>query len=231
MKYNYNGWELQSFDAANNFRDYQNKIIIKYIKGKVAEVGPGNGVNSELFLKRLKKLFLYEPSYKLYKNLKKKYKNKKKIKIFNSKFKKNSKKFDTILYLDVLEHILDHKKELNSAIFSLKRGGHLIINVPAFSFLYSNFDKDVGHYRRYSKKSIKKIINENNCKIMQLKYYDIIGFFLSLISKFLTFTDYRKNFRNKILLWDSLVPLSKFLDKILFNIFGKSLICVIKKTK
>ena len=153
MKYNYNGWELQSFDAANNFRDYQNKIIIKYIKGKVAEVGPGNGVNSELFLKRLKKLFLYEPSYKLYKNLKKKYKNKKKIKIFNSKFKKKSKKFDTILYLDVLEHILDHKKELNSAIFSLKRGGHLIINVPAFSFLYSNFDKDVGHYRRYSKKS------------------------------------------------------------------------------
>ena len=38
----------------------------------------------------------------------------------------------------------------------LKKGGYLIINVPAFSFLNSNFDKDVGHYRRYSKSDFKK---------------------------------------------------------------------------
>ena len=53
--------------------------------------------------------------------------------------------YDTILYLDVLEHIEDHEKEILKAFGSLKKNGYLVINVPAFQFLYSDFDKHVGH--------------------------------------------------------------------------------------
>ena len=57
-KINYPGWELIYFDKANNFRSYQQNLIKKYIKGKVAEVGPGNGVNVELYHQLSNKLDL-----------------------------------------------------------------------------------------------------------------------------------------------------------------------------
>ena len=60
------------------------------------------------------------------------------------------------------------------------------------------------------------------------KYYDSIGFLLSLISK-ITFSNYKKNFENKIKIWDSLIFISKIIDKISFNSLGKSLLVVIKK--
>ena len=59
-------------------------------------------------------------------------------------------------------------------------------------------------------------------------YYDSIGFFLSLISKIFT-KNYKKNFKYKILFWDKLIPISKLLDRLLLNLFGKSLIVIAKK--
>ena len=58
-------------------------------------------------------------------------------------------KFDTILYLSVLEHIENDKKEINDAINKLDLNGHLIICVPAHNYMYSNFDKEIGHFKRY----------------------------------------------------------------------------------
>ena len=55
---------------------------------------------------------------------------------------------------------------------ALKKGGYLLINVPAFQFLYSDFDKDIGHFRRYSKKDITNLCSNYNLEINKLKYYD-----------------------------------------------------------
>ena len=91
-----------------------------------------------------------------------------------------------------------------------------------------NFDKHVGHFRRYSKKDFIKILSNNNIKIDSLRYYDSIGFLLSFLSK-ITFSDYKKKFESKIKFWDSLISISKIIDMITFNSFGKSLLLVIKK--
>lgn len=63
--------------------------------------------------------------------------------------------FSTILLMDVLEHIEDRVRFLNSVSFHLSPCGRLIINVPALQTFYSNYDKLVGHLRRYSIKSLK----------------------------------------------------------------------------
>ena len=70
-KIDYDGWELKFFDSSKNFRNYQLKLIKKYIKGYVAEVGPGNGMNANSYIKYPKKIDLYEPTKKLYLELKK----------------------------------------------------------------------------------------------------------------------------------------------------------------
>ena len=223
----YKGWELKFFDNSKNFRFYQLKLIKKYLKGHLAEVGPGNGTNLFYYINKPSKIDLFEPSRKHYVNLKKKFKNYKKIK-FHNKFFGGKKRYNTILYLDVIEHIKEDKKEIMKALNLLKKNGNLIINVPAFPYLYSNFDKDVGHYRRYSKSDFKKKLQGLNFQKVNLIYFDTIGFFLSLLSK-LFISNYKKNFDKKIKFWDSMIWVSRIIDFISFRSLGKSLLVIIKK--
>ena len=94
----------------------------------------------------------------------------------------------------------------------LKKNGHLIIIVPAFQILFSEFDKKVGHYRRYRKNFFKNYSKEKNFKIKKLALFDIIGFFIILFSKILNLTNSKKTSLG-IKVWNFLIPLSKILDK------------------
>tara|TARA_B100000989_G_C19463478_1_gene437250 strand:- start:114 stop:812 length:699 start_codon:yes stop_codon:yes gene_type:complete len=224
----YEGWELGYFDISKNFRKYQFDLVEKFISGNVAEIGPGNGIFLEYYLDQCDKLELFEPDKNLYSKLSNKFYDYKKITIINDELNITSNIYDTILYLDVLEHIENHEKEIFKAHNALKKGGYLIINVPAFEFLYSDFDKDVGHVKRYSKKDIRNLISNYNFEITKLNYYDSVGFLLSFLSKIIS-SNYKKNFEKKIKIWDSLIPFSRVLDKILIRSFGKSLIVVLRK--
>ena len=60
------------------------------------------------------------------------------------------------------------------------------------------------------------------------KYYDSIGYILSIMSK-LFIKNYKSNFENKIKLWNNLIFLSKLIDKVILNSLGKSLLIIIEK--
>ena len=227
-KIDYEGWELEHFDNSINFRNYQNDLFKNHLRGHVAEVGPGNGENLQIYKDKVEILELYEPSKVLFENLISKFGNDKKFIIKNEVFSLKENTYDSILYLDVLEHIENDHQEIIKAFNSLKEGGKLIINVPAFQHLYSNFDKDVKHFRRYSKKTLLNLIKNLNYLSYELKYYDSLGYILSLMSKLFT-KNYKNNFNKKIKLWNSLIPLSKIIDTLIFHLFGKSLILIITK--
>lgn len=67
-------------------------------------------------------------------------------------------KYDCVLLLDVLEHITDHVNFLKIASSYCKPGGKIIVNVPAYQWLYSDYDKAVGHVRRYSSTEMNELI-------------------------------------------------------------------------
>lgn len=219
----YDGWELEYFDKAYNFRSYQFDLVKRFIKSKVAEVGPGNGAFLKYYLPLVDKIDLFEPSENFLNNLNK-FKETK-VNLINNYFIENKNYYDTILYLDVLEHIKDDQIEIQTAYESLNKGGALIINVPAFQHLYSKFDKDIDHFRRYSKNTLKSLTNKISFTETNLIYYDLIGYFLSIASKLFT-KDYLNNFDKKIKIWDSLIPFSKLIDLLTLNRFGKSLIMI-----
>ena len=225
----YTGWELHNFDQANLYRSYQFSLIKKEIRGKILEVGPGNCVYLNRYSKICNSITLIEPTKKYYNYLKFKNKNIKNIEIkknFNN-LKKNS--FDTILYLDVIEHIKDDAKEIKKAYKYLKKNGYLIICVPAFQFLYSLYDKKIGHYRRYDKNSFRILLKKCNVKSYNMHYFDFIGFCLIFFSK-IFIKDGLKDFPLKIKIWNFLIPISKIFDLILMRyFFGKSLLIKIKK--
>ena len=135
-------------------------------------------------------------------------------------------KFDTIIYIDVLEHIEESRKEIELIKAHLNSKGHLIILVPAFNFMYNNFDKQVGHFRRYNKKLLKDEI-DSQLSIVKLFYIDSIGFFASLLNKYILKKDLPTT--KNIFLWDKImIPISKKSDIFLSFFFGKSLIGIFK---
>jgi SAM-dependent methyltransferase len=132
--------------------------------------------------------------------------------------------FDSILYIDVLEHIEDDHGELEQAASHLAPGGRLIVLSPAYPFLYSPFDKAIGHYRRYTRTSLT-MVTPQGCKLERLLYLDSVGLLTSLSNRLLL----RQNLPThaQILFWDhKLVPLSKFFDRVTgFNV-GRSVVAI-----
>jgi SAM-dependent methyltransferase len=139
----------------------------------------------------------------------------------------SSEKFDTIIYIDVLEHIEDDNKEMKRACELLQPNGHLIILSPAYNFLFSPFDKAIGHYRRYTSKTLKQAMPAE-LKLVTLNYLDSVGLFASLANKLFLKQTYPS--KKQIQTWDRLmIPVSKWMDKIFFHSFGKSILGIWRK--
>jgi 2-polyprenyl-3-methyl-5-hydroxy-6-metoxy-1,4-benzoquinol methylase len=225
-KINYDGFELDTFDAAEKFRNYQIYYLKRYIKDPFLEVGAGQGGLVNLYQKFTKDITLIEPDNRLFHLIKKKFR-KKNIKIKNHTIEKIKFKYQTIIYFDVLEHIKSDLKEVKIASKKLKKKGHLIFNVPAHQLFYNEFDKAVGHFKRYNKKDFIDIEKKTDLKIEKLIYYDSIGLIFLILNKIFKLKE--TNLKNKIYFWNMLIPLSKIIDKLTFNKFGKSLLCVFIK--
>ena len=225
MTIHYKGEELKFFDKAQNFRKYQVKLYSKFLKDDFVEVGCGLAPNFIYYKKYLNNILLLEPAKNLYLKLKKK--KLKNVKIKCSVLNKIKKKFNTILYSDVLEHIDNDINELKIAKNKLKKNGNLIIISPAFNFLYSEYDRELGHIKRYSTKDFHELAKKLSLKVIKIQYFDCIGFLLLVLSKFFKLKN--QNLKIKTIFWNSLVPTSALIDKIILNSFGKSVICVLRK--
>jgi len=225
-KIQYDGFELDHFDSALNFRKYQISLITKFIKGKFLEVGAGKGGLIPFYKNLTKNITIIEPEKKLFKILKKNYSNKR-FSIKNQTIKSVKKNYDTIIYYDVLEHIKNDLNEVKLASKKLNKNGHLIFSVPAYQTFYSSFDKSVGHFKRYNKKDFIVLRKRTGLKIEKLAYYDSMGFLFLVLNKL--FSLKQTNLENKVYLWNLLMPISKLIDLLTFNKFGKSLLCVFKK--
>jgi 2-polyprenyl-3-methyl-5-hydroxy-6-metoxy-1,4-benzoquinol methylase len=83
-------------------------------------------------------------------------------------------KFDLICMLDVVEHIEDDKQALSALNSMLKPGGRVVITVPAYQWLFGKHDKLLHHFRRYSRKSLRKLMGESNIEIAKISYFNTL---------------------------------------------------------
>jgi methionine biosynthesis protein MetW len=148
--------------------------------------------------------------------------------------------FDLVLCLDFLEHINNEKKLLKEVHRVLKNQGILIFTVPAFQFLFSYWDKMLGHKRRYTSKGIRSLIQKNNYNVHYISYYFFFIFLPAIIIRFI-----KKLFNKKQISDFQTLPIKHISVPIvkLFNIIelfmlkrfklplGLSIICVVSKNE
>ncbi|MCO6460728.1 MAG: class I SAM-dependent methyltransferase [Saprospiraceae bacterium] len=230
----YIGNELELFKYARNWKLYYCKAIDPFIKGDVCEVGAGlGGTTTALINSKTKTWLAIEPDGQLASQISSEMignPHKDKVKVFQGTLADldQGKLFDTIMYIDVIEHIEKDREEFDLALKRLRPGGHLIILVPAFNFLYNEFDKNIGHFRRYNKPMLNALAKGRQVRKVKLVYYDCLGLFASVVNKL--FLKKPVPSARDIRLWDEkLIPVSKLIDPLIFRSFGKSLIGVWQK--
>lgn len=92
----------------------------------------------------------------------------------NNKLPHQDKKFDVVLTLDVLEHLTNDNKLLIEVNRVLKNKGILIITVPAYQWLWSYWDKILGHKRRYSKHHLNNVIEKSGLVVREINYSNCV---------------------------------------------------------
>lgn len=223
--FEYIGDELEIFALALNWKNYFKSRIEQYIAGDVLEVGAGIGATTKfLFNDSVKSWTALEPDRGLIEGFESGLVSPKISKMVGTISDLGDDSFDTILYIDVLEHIEDDRNELVMAANKLRKGGKLIVLSPAFQFLFSEFDRKIGHFRRYTKASLSKI-SPNELILQEMFYLDSVACLLSFANAYFLKSSMPK--RSQIVFWDSyIVPISKIVDPMFANFIGRSLIAI-----
>jgi len=236
--FEYEGKDLESMSYAPNYNNWILDCFDRYIGKLILEVGAGSGVLSELIINRYQKeTYLLEPSpamFKIQKDLiTKNFKDIDQDQLINGVLKDNygffeTKKLDTIFYINVLEHTQDDIGELKLAYKLLEKNGHVLTFSPALPQLYGNIDKQVGHYRRYYLKEMKQKMQAAGFSVVESYYFDFVGMILWWI-KFKLFNSKNQD-KGSVKLFDSvLVPILKKIEIHKLLPIGKNIIVIGKK--
>jgi SAM-dependent methyltransferase len=135
---------------------------------------------------------------------------------------------DLIYTLNVLEHIPDDAGTLQALSTKLKSDGTLLVYVPAFEILYSSFDAQIGHLRRYRRGTLANLVGAARLQVTEARYADSAGFLAAVLFRVIGHGGSIN--RRAIKFYDLTVfPLSRIADKLLSRWIGKNVIIVAKK--
>ena len=216
---NYNRAIVESFIL------FPKKIDLNFHPKLVLDFGAGIGTLAEIYFSKTKirplTVEISEAEIKLLSI--RGFDNEKDILNFNHNF-------DLIYTRNVLEHIENDVEALKN--IRRKMGPNksfLAIYVPAFPILFSHLDREVGHFRRYTRIELKNKIIEAGFDVELIEYSDSLGFLASLILKITGFTRLGNHCGTKSLeIYDKVIfPISRILDKLgARHVFGKNLIMI-----
>lgn len=222
----YAGSELEIFEKAVHWKRYFARHMAPYIRGEVLEAGAGIGANMKMFCSlAFRRWTCLEPDAALVSQLTAALPDARRYQVVTGTLDDlPGRRFDAILYIDVLEHIEDDDAEMRRAAAALNPGGSIIVLSPAHPWLFTPFDAAIGHFRRYTKGTLGAL-TPANVRLEKLLYLDTIGLAASLANRLVLKSAMPTH--SQIQTWDRLmVPVSRIIDPLLGYQVGKSILGV-----
>ena len=134
--------------------------------------------------------------------------------------------FAGVVSFNVLEHIEDDAAALRALRAKLQPGGRLFLYVPAFPILYSSMDRQVGHFRRYRRGPLTKLLERCGFRVTRSRYADSLGFPAALAYRLIGPKDGMLT-PASVARYDRLAfPLSRALDTLIGGSIGKNVLAV-----
>ena len=220
----YAGGELELFREAHRWKRYLAACLRDSIAGEVLEVGAGIGGTTRVLCRAdLQRWLALEPDPQLARQIEREsFSCPVEVAVATLEGLPAEERFDTVLYIDVLEHIADDVAELRRAALHLRPGGRLVVVAPAHAWLYSEFDRAIGHHRRYAASDLHEL-TPAGLTLQGVRYLDSVGTLASLANRLLL----RQSdpTRAQIDFWDRfMVPLSRLVDPLLGHRLGRTVV-------
>ena len=169
---------LEELEQAKNYAAWIVELIAPHVSGRILEVGAGRGTFSTYFADR-GHLTALEPSQAHSAALRERLKDYPNVVVITAQLDGTAApgSYDTVVLLNVLEHIPDDHQALGDIYESLAPGGKLVLWVPAFEALYGKFDQRIGHYRRYRRNELLALVHHVGFQQVTARYTNLPGYF------------------------------------------------------
>ena len=171
-------FEFAALSQAENYRAALVREFKPLLRGRILEVGAGVGQITAVLAQQpeVEHVLAVEPEKKFIDAFQA---HSPKVKLLHGTADLvESKDWNAIISINVLEHIEQHERELRRyrELLAQERG-HLCLFVPARMEIYAPIDRDFGHFRRYRKPQLRAKLKEAGFEIVRLNYFNFIGYF------------------------------------------------------
>ena len=170
---------LNAWNKLDRYSKWIYHMYEKYIGKEVLDIGGGVGTAISFYIDTAERVVATELFENQVNIMNKRFENYQYFKAIQADIMKDDfsayDKFDTIILINVLEHIEDDRKALANMKKLLKDSGTIIICVPAMPGLYCYMDKNVGHYRRYTKGELRVKAKRAELQVIEDKYMNFMG--------------------------------------------------------
>jgi SAM-dependent methyltransferase len=228
---------LEIFSHTDRFNRWMFERLWPHCRGHVLEIGSGIGNMSALLLEQFETVSLSDIRADYCETLRARFDGNAGLdRVYRmdlgepeleANFPELTGRFDSILTSNVVEHIKDDALAIRNCYRLLRPGGRLVVLVPAYDFLYNSFDELLGHYRRYTRKSLTGLLQHEGFTIIDSHYFNAVGiagwwFSGVVLGK-------KKLPGGQLALYNKLVPLIRLGDVLTLHRIGLSIIAVGEK--
>ncbi len=177
--FSYSGSELDALAEAHNYYGWLIERFAPWLGANVIEVGAGIGTFSRQILgvAGVERLVAFEPALNTYPLLQRRFAGDARVTTLHAYLDPSLglPPADSLVAVNVMEHIENHGQFLADAFASVSSRGSLLLFVPATPSIFGSLDVAFEHYRRYTKDSLRRCIEESGWKIGQLRYVNMPG--------------------------------------------------------
>jgi len=219
---------LHSLEGAPVYLAWLLELVTPHLTGEIAEVGAGTGTMTG-HLARFGRVTAFEPAESSFQVLSDRYREHDGIDVVLGGYEDVGEgRFDSALLSNVIEHIDDEASALRTIRTALKPGGLVVFINPAHALLMSDFDRRIGHHRRYRAKSFARRLEDAGFEAVSSYYINPIGAIGWLITARLLRHDPTSN--RFLSHYDRFViPLSRAVTPLTRRAFGQSVVAVARR--
>jgi SAM-dependent methyltransferase len=177
--FSYSGTELDAVAGADNYYRWIIDSFAPALGKRIVEAGAGIGTVSELLLGEAdpEAMLLIEPAGNNIGELQRRFAGETRVRVYHGYLEDAGIGFqaDTVVAVNVLEHVERPVEFLRAAHRTLAPGGALLLLVPALPSIYGSLDAAFDHYRRYTRAELRRSLHESGFEIETLHYLNFVG--------------------------------------------------------
>jgi SAM-dependent methyltransferase len=215
--------------AAPRYRQWEYDLVAPFLGRSVLEIGSGMGYFAEKLAESgLDRLVLTDPDPGCLERLRQKYADRPEIEVAKLALPGRvdiGGPMDSVVAMNVLEHIEDDALALRDLAGVVRRRGRIVLWVPAYMQLYGEFDRKVGHFRRYTPATIRAVVERAGLRAAHVKPVNLLGG----VAWWIAVRRGGAGSPDPRLVWlfdNVVVPTSRTVERIVRPPFGQSILCV-----